>query len=371
MIRLCSISDCTGCGACSASCPHHAIAMKIDRYGFKYPIIDAAKCVECGLCIRYCPILTLPSYVYPMSAMACYALNSQEREKSSSGGLATLLAKEIIRRGGVVYGCAFVPPFSVKHIRCVSEEEIKKLRGSKYVQSDIKDIYESIKKDLKSGLKVLFIGTACQVAAIKSIFYKSENLFVVDIICHGVPSLQFLLDTLPRSRQNTAVDQMEFRVNTKYHFSLRNKAGISLYERPLSSDMYMKGFFNGTIFRSSCFVCRFARKERISDITIGDFWGLKSTLVKKKEKGVSLALINNVKGQQLFDSACLGNAFIEKRTQEEAFAGNEQLNHPFRKNFRVYVFRRLYPYIGYKKALCCALPDKILLMKLKNIFKIK
>lgn len=369
MVELCSYSTCTGCGACQTSCIHHAIDMEVDKFGFKYPKVNKDKCIDCKSCILHCPILTPLTYNYPQKAIACYALDKGERERSSSGGLATLLAKNIINEKGVVYGCAFVPPFDIRHIRCTKEEDLEQLRGSKYVQSDIINIYDDIKKDLKSGLKVLFIGTPCQVAAVKSISNKAKNLYTIDIICHGTPSLKFLLNTLPENIKKEPIKQIKFRDNSIYHFSLNDKNDNCIYERPLSNDIYMKGFFNGTIFRTSCFSCRFARRERVSDITLGDFWGIKSNQISNKEKGVSLALINNVVGQELFDDACIGKAYIEQRSLEEAFSGNEQLNHPFPKTFRVPIFRKLYPYMGYTMALCCALPDKMLAMKLKNLLK--
>lgn len=363
-IKLCAISDCTGCMACQAVCVHHAIEMVTDDYGFKYPQIDENKCIGCKACTYRCPVLNLPSFKYPITAAACFTINQDERKKSSSGGLATCIAKKIIQSNGIVYGCAFLAPLKIKHIRCSTIEDIEKLRGSKYVQSDVEGTYKKMRQDLKNKLTILFIGTPCEVAAVKSLFPQVPNLYTVDIICHGTPSLQFLQETLPNNiKEKSLAMQIEFRTNTKFHFSLKNQKGTLLYERPLSNDMYMKAFFNGTTFRPSCFKCHFAQKKRISDITLGDFWGLKSTIIKDAKKGVSLALINTTKGEELFNK-CLKDIFVEKRPLEEAFIGNEQLNYPFQKKFRTSIFRCLYPKLGYNKALCCALPDKVLAMKI-------
>lgn len=363
MPTLCSVQKCTGCGACMAACTHGAITFETDKRGFKYPHIDFSKCVECGRCCKQCPILSNKPMNRPIVAIACFNSDITQRIQSSSGGLAFLLAKDMVHRGGVVYGCAFVPPFEVKHIRCVDEQQVSLLRGSKYVQSDITEVYSLMKADLKAGLHVLFIGTPCQAAAIKSSFPHETNLFVVDIVCHGVPSIDMLKKSLPKYVFNYFIDKMEFRENTKFHFSLC-EGNRKFYDRSLGNDMFMKGFFNGVTFRRSCFHCQFARRERITDLTIGDFWGLKSSVIKDAQLGVSLALINTERGRELFKSI-KSLMYIERRPIEEAFTENKQLNRPFKKSIRCTIFRCLYPIIGYNAAIWCTLPDKVIAMKIK------
>lgn len=364
---ICPKEKCTGCGLCAYVCKHSAISLQVDKYGFKYPKVDDSLCIKCGLCKKKCPSLSQLTDNHPIKAFACYNINDNEREKSSSGGIGHLMAQNIIMSQGVVYGCAFTPPWGIQHIRCTSVSDITKLRGSKYVQSDVSNVYESIKKDLSESKNVLFIGTPCQVAGIKAAFPKATYLYLVDIICHGTPSLQFLEETLPQL--NVYIENMKFRDGTHFRFSLESLSGVEFLSRDLSDDMYMKGFFNGTTFRPNCYSCQYAKQSRISDVTIGDFWGLKSDKIKDNSKGVSLALINTDKGFSLF-SQCKNQLYAEERPLEEAFAGNEQLNHPFKKGFRTSIFRYLYPKLGYNKALWCALPDKVLAMKLKHLLKV-
>ena len=362
---LCSQQYCTGCGACMQVCKHHAIIMEFDILGFKRPKVNQELCTNCGLCSKKCPSLNPIPIAFPQCAIASHSIDETERENSSSGALATILARTFIGKGGVVYGCAFLPHMEVKHIRCTKQADIQYIKGSKYVQSDLTSIYDSLKQDLANGVNVLFIGTPCQVAGIKAVFGKYDTLHTVDIICHGISSLTIFKTTLPTMR-NSDIDKITFRKNNKYHLSITSSNGKLLYERPIDNDMYMKGYFNGTIFRSSCFTCQYAQPKRCSDITAGDFWGLKSDYIKDKDKGVSLALINTPKGQELFNE-CLSEMHFEKRPLEEAFAKNEQLNRPFKKNIRSAIFRYLFPKTGYNKAIWCALPDKVLAMKLKYI----
>lgn len=364
---ICPQKKCTGCGVCTFVCKHNAISLQADKCGNYYPIIDEKRCVNCGLCKKKCPSVTHEAQsnsTFPFAAYVCYNSNDKERAKSSSGGLGHLLAQYMIERGGVAYGCAFITPNRVQHIRCSNTEEIQRLRGSKYVQSDISNIYPNIEEDLKAGVEVLFIGTPCQVAGVKTTFAKFKNLFIVDLVCHGVPSMKLLQDTLPVL--DTQPFDMQFRRGNKFHFSLHSQSGEVIFERNLSNDMFMKGFFNGTIYRPNCYRCLYAQHERISDITIGDFWGCKSTKMVNVKHGISLALINSSHGKILFEG-CLSHMEVDQRPIEEAFAGNEQLNHPFKENYRSKVFKSLYPKLGYNKALWCALPDKVIAMKLKNI----
>lgn len=369
MPSLASKKQCIGCSACVFVCKNAAIKLKKDNWGFDYPIIDLNKCIGCGLCEKKCPIINPVNFYVPYETLACFCLDEKERLKSSSGGLGTLLALEVVKKGGVVYGCAFMPSFVIQHIRCVTVEEVYKLQGSKYVQSDICFIYSQVEKDLKEKRIVLFIGTPCQIAGIKSVFSKYSNLYCVDLVCHGVPSLQYLLDTLPRGVKTKALN-LSFRNNTEFHFMLKDKLDSILYERALDNDWFMKGFFNGVTFRISCYNCPFATSKRGADVTIGDFWKLQSAQIKDCGKGVSLALVNTEKGGEMLNW-CKGQIYSESRPLEEALAGNAQLNYPFKKTLRTCIFRTLYPVLGYKKALFVALPEKVIAMKIKYYFKCK
>lgn len=367
MAKLCDKELCTGCAACMTACMQEAIAFNKDKYGFSYPQINAAKCVDCKACEKSCPILNKQDYKLPVEAFACYANKESERLKSSSGGIGTLLAQYYVEHNGIVYGCAFLSPMRVKHIRCTSVDDIVKLRGSKYVQSDLTEILPLIKKDLRNGKDVLFIGTPCQVAGIKSRFKKYSNLTLVDLVCHGVPSLQFFCDTLPRSICEAEKDSLTFRTCNDFQIVMR-KDNTILFKRPIYKDWFLKGFFTGLLFRKSCYTCKFARNERVSDITIADFWKLKSKEMIDDGKGISLALLNTNKGMHLFN-AIKENLIYEKRPIEEALAGNEQLNHPYIKTFRETIFKSLYPSLGYYASLVFAIPDRLLGTQIKNILR--
>lgn len=338
-----------------------------DAYGFEYPHVDMSMCIKCGVCSKACPQINEPSGCISITTYACYSLSNDIRTMSSSGGFATQLSLIFVKNGGVVYGCSFVSPMQFKHVRCTSPEDIYKLRGSKYVQSNIVDIYADIKNDIKNRKRILFIGTPCQVAGVKAVFGRYADIFFVDLICHGVPSVQFLCDTLPGDVCEIDKSCVEFRASTKYHFSM--KSGIStIYERPIEKDLFFKGFFTGVLFRESCFSCRFARKERISDITIGDFWKLRSDRIKNPEKGVSLVLVNSDKGEELFNQV-KAEMTVEERSLAEAVAGNEQLNHPFKRGWRERVFKMLYTRCGFKTALWITMPDRLLGTIVKSFIK--
>ena len=367
MAKLCNKKQCTGCAACMAACTHEAIVFHKDKFGFSYPQIDVSKCVDCKACEKTCPILNKQDYKCPAEAFACYEKDESERLKSSSGGIGTLLAKHFVEHDGVVYGCAFLSPMCVKHIRCTTIEDVIKLRGSKYAQSDLTEIVPFLKDDLRNGKDVLFIGTPCQIAGIKSRFKRYSNLTLVDLVCHGVPSIQFLCDTLPPNICKAEKDVLTFRTCNKFQIVIKKNEAV-LFKRPLNKDLFLKGFFTGLLFRKSCYTCKFARNERVSDITIADFWKLKSKDIVDDGKGISLALLNTSKGTELFNSI-KGNLVYEKRPIEEAFAGNEQLNHPYIKTFREAIFKGLYPKIGYYASLIFAIPDRLLGTQIKNILR--
>lgn len=369
MPQLCKPTSCYGCGACIAACSRNAISFNYDKYGFLYPTIDKHSCIDCKLCEKKCPVLNKVDIKFPIATYACHASNNSERIKSSSGAIATLLAKQTIQEGGIVYGVAAsfnkIQELQLRHIRCTTIEEIEKLRGSKYIQSDITHIFVQLKEDIRKRRKVLFIGTPCQVAGIKSVFGKYENLYLIDLVCHGTPSTKMLCETLPKNIDVTKETIMEFRVNTKYHFTLRN--GIrTIYERPLHKDYFLKAFFTGVLFRPSCFKCAYARKERISDMTVGDFWGYRGNAIKNHDKGVSLVLINTIKGKEIYDKIrkCI---IQEKRPLQEVVESNAQLRYPFHRTIRERIFKHLYPYFGFSISLWMAMPDRLLGTKIKHL----
>ena len=189
MLEIINKSNCCGCHACYNACPQNAIIMRKDELGFRYPVIDQEKCIECGLCKKVCPVLNKKKINNQPIAYACINKNDNVRRESSSGGIFTLIAEKILDLNGVVFGAQFDEKLNVSHAYVENKEDLYKLRKSKYVQSDIKDSYKKAKEFLDDDRFVLFTGTPCQVEGLYSYLRKDYNkLYTQDIICHGVPS---------------------------------------------------------------------------------------------------------------------------------------------------------------------------------------
>lgn len=345
--------------ACTDRCPKSCISASEDKLGHYHPSVDVALCIDCGACLKVCPAEHPPLLHEPQKVVAAWRTDENLRGQSSSGGMAAAIAEEVIAHDGAVYGCAFVPPFSFRHIRCTTKEGLKALRGSKYVQSDTSGICRQIHDDLKAGREVLFIGTPCQAAAIRNYFPNHARLFVVDLICHGVPSRRLLCESLPGDFASLHVDQVVFRTSTKYHFFA--KSGIStVFSRPLCKDLYMKGFFTALYYRDSCYVCHYACAQRVGDLTLGDFWGVDiPELTTEESKGISLCLVNTETGEELLKRISKEIKQFE-RPLAEAVAGNKQLSHPMSRSFRSQLFRWLYPKLGFRQSVICSIPEIVL-----------
>ena len=308
MIKIEDKTKCCGCHGCMNVCPTGAITMEEDSYGFKYPHVDEIKCINCGLCEKVCPIINNKTIDNEPKAYGCYNKNEEVRLNSSSGGIFTLIAEEIISKNGVVYGAAFDNEFSLKHIRVDNVNDLEKLRTSKYLQSTIGDTYKECKKDLDEGKYVLYTGTPCQIEGLLSYLMKDyDNLYTQDIICHGVPSPKVWKHYL-NYRKN--VDQ-----DTPNNINFRNKDdGWKLfnlkftydnkhYSRNQKNDVYMKAFLNNIDLRDSCYNCSFKKENRLSDITLADFWGVQNIAPEIDDnKGTSLIIVNSNKGHDLFES---------------------------------------------------------------------
>lgn len=234
-MNISQVTSCFGCMACQDVCAKHCITLRKDKYGHIQPYFNKEDCVDCGLCLKICPSQNPPLLNTPIKTIASWRINEDLRMESSSGGVASSLAEQFVNKGGIVYGCAFVPPFNFQHIRCTSLEELKKIKGSKYVQSDLSKIYPQVSADLKAGRKVLMIGTPCQIAAVRNRFKYNSLLYTIDLVCHGVPSSHMLYESFPKEFEHYHVDNVVFRACTKYNISA--KCGISVvYDRPLEKD---------------------------------------------------------------------------------------------------------------------------------------
>lgn len=363
MEKICDYKDCTGCGVCAAVCPKHCISFIIGDLGHIYPKIDVNKCIDCKRCERECVAINDQPKIRPRIAYAGIIKNEYDCKTTTSGGAAQAISQYCIQNGGVVYGCASLPGGVIEHIRVEDLQSLELLKGSKYVQSTILKIVPQLIADVRSGRKVVFIGTPCQCAAVKLLFKENpDSLTVVELICHGVPSKRFLYDYLNKQGVNTNdIDRMWFRTEKGFQILCAKKAGDSyspIYESiPLWSrgchDLYYNTFFYGYSYRPSCYHCKFARPERIGDITIGDFWGLGRDIpaddIPDHSGGISVILPCTDKGLAMVNAV---GALMDlyERPVEEAIAGNHQLQHPTVRGLDVYLFYHLSKVAGLRLA---------------------
>lgn len=318
MIEIRDKKDCCGCSACVQKCPKHCISMIADAEGFLYPDVSAEKCINCGICEKVCPVLNQKSSQNPKSTLSIINKNENEKLQSSSGGCFTLLAKAILNKGGVVYGAAFKQDWTVHHIRIDNEGQLKALRGSKYVQSDVENTFKETEQDLKDGLYVLYSGTPCQISALKLFLRKDfDNLITVDLICHGVPSpgvwhryLQKLTNDNIESVKNITFRDKE---NGWRNYQLTADMPEGSFSSHFGKNSYLQGMMKNLYLRPSCHDCPTKKGKSHSDITLADFW---SVWVLHPDvyddKGTSLVLINSFKGEALLSE--LSDADILKKT---------------------------------------------------------
>lgn len=308
MEKILSIDkSCCGCGGCEQVCPKKCISFQQDQEGFLYPKIEEEKCISCGACVKACPIINKAEYHTPKMILGTKLNNPDRAQKSSSGGVFVPLAEKILEQNGVVAGCAYDSKLTAKHIIVRSKADLFRLQGSKYVQSDNRNIYTEIKQELINGVPVLYTGTGCQVAGLKQFLRKDyDNLFCVDIVCHGVPSPKLFENYIKyiSETENASVTEFNFRSKKKgWGLNYEVKIGRSGYVGYGFDDPYYNAFLRCYNYRESCYECKYACFDRVSDITLADFWGIESIAPSFYDKaGVSLVLINTEKGEKLFSS---------------------------------------------------------------------
>ncbi|WP_295913174.1 Coenzyme F420 hydrogenase/dehydrogenase, beta subunit C-terminal domain [uncultured Alistipes sp.] len=313
MISIDKKQNCCGCEACIQRCPKSCIQMQQDTEGFLYPVVDTESCIDCGICEKICPILNQSNEKKPLTVYAAKCKDESLRLESSSGGIFTLLANEIIRENGVVFGAKFNSKWEVIHDYATTAEELAQFRGSKYVQSKIGQSYQQVLHFLKGGGNVLFSGTPCQIAGLKLFLQKDyENLITVDFICHGVPSPEvwrLYLNDILHKRQSIP-ENIRFRDKRsgwkKYSLSISFKKMNTCtkkltFAQSVYENLYLRGFLANLYLRPSCHHCPSKSFKSNSDITIADFWGIESLLPNwNDDRGVSLVMLNSPLGERIF-----------------------------------------------------------------------
>lgn len=351
MIEICEKGKCTGCCSCLAVCPKNSISMQEDSRGFKYPIISD-NCIDCGLCKKICPQINenLEPFYGIRKVWAAFSKDKDIRRQSSSGGIFTELAQLVLSEGGVVFASRLSD--DQKELifdRCEEKRKLDRFRGSKYVQSNPKCIFKTVKRELEINRKVMFVGTGCQIAGLRTFLRKPyNNLLCVDIICHGVPSPKLWREYLSgiEKKHGSQATKVSFRYKkpswTQFSMKVDFNNGNS-YVRSKFNDPYLIAFLKEISLRESCYACPYTSTKRMGDITLADFWGYRSTSYKMRnnEKGISLVLINSEAGEEWFDKIIPYIEYVEKSLRE-AMGGNRSLKEPWKKNLVAESFWDMY-----------------------------
>ena len=281
--------------------------MKEDEEGFLYPNIDKAKCIHCNKCKEVCPNRNIENRNTRTQTFVGYYKDDEVRKQSSSGGIFSAIAEWILQQKGVVFGAAFDENFEVHHIAVETKEELIKLRGSKYVQSRLENTFLEAKEYLEKKRKVLFTGTACQIAGLKNYLSSEyENLYTVDVLCHGAPSpkiWRMYLDD-KKEQYQASINKVEFRNKDdgwKNYFINIAFSNMKRFYTHYYKDKFMRMFLDNLDLRPSCYSCVFKEIPRISDVTIGDSWGVENYMPDMDDdKGTSVILVHSSNGEKIF-----------------------------------------------------------------------
>lgn len=372
MIQLEEKHQCCGCGACVQCCPKRCITMQPDEQGFLYPHIDIDSCVNCGFCEKVCPILNNKNNREPLATYAAINPNEEIRIKSSSGGIFTPIAEHILVNGGVVFGAKFNEKWEVVHDFTESIDGLEAFRGSKYVQSVIGESYRKAELFLKQGRTVLFSGTPCQISGLKRYLQKDyNNLYTVDVVCHGVPS-PFVWKQYINNKRLVSVNFRNKQLGWK-NFSLMLSDDVCQSHR---ENIYMRGFLNNLTLRQSCFRCKAKSGSSGSDLVIADYWGVNGIHPElDDDKGVSLVLIYTKRGQKLLDML---NLFLQKSNYQKALLSNSMIENSvkipkvyndFWKNYSVFGLDAIEQAINKMRPSKFVILFRALKFKVKHFFK--
>lgn len=333
-------TQCCGCGLCGQTCPQGAITMQSDNCGFSYPFVDSSLCINCGLCEKHCIFVkTLPESEPEPKFFAVCNRDDTVVSQSSSGGMFTLMAEEIFRRGGIVYGVAYTDAFRVEHQKAESMESANAFRTSKYVQSDNSILYDSVKQDLANQKPVLVTGTPCQIAGLTEYLsckdVDTSTLFTCDNICHGVSSPLTFQDYITALKQTLSEDDCITYFNMRHKGKSGGATTLEVHSqkrgilKEVADFSYYRLFLNRIANRPSCFVCPFTSYHRVGDLSVADFWNsTEKDFPFDTSHGVNEVLVNSEKGASLFD-AIKKHAYVQEVSKEKAW--QPHLEYPTQK----------------------------------------
>ncbi len=374
-MEICKKEHCTGCFACINSCTRNCIEMQEDDLGVMHPLVNTDKCIECGACIRSCPANNETESCLPIKIYAVVNNNHDEILTCATSGMGWLISKHTILNGGTVFATIYDEQLTPRVTEISDIESLKLTKGSKYVQSLVGEgTLLRIRDLLKNEVPVTFIGTPCQAAGVKQ-FLKRDypHLLLVDLLCHGVVPTSYFkseVDYQKKAHQLKHITDVRFRGNdgNNFVFTMWDKQS-KIYTSRAYSQPYFAGFLYGTTLRENCFNCRYAKKERVGDITIGDFIGLGASIpFEHKKENVSFLTVNTQKGVDLTETlmkTCPQLHFVE-RTYEERLAYPYSLLLPTLRHPSVNKFRELYPHYGYVLSVRKALRKQLLKEHIKE-----
>lgn len=311
---------CCGCTACYAACPVGAITMREDEEGFLYPAISPEKCLGCNKCVNVCAFRKNSSTNEKILSVYAVKHGSETvRMKSRSGGIFTAISDEILKNGGVVYGCVMKDQYTAVHIRAESPDDRDKMRESKYIQSNMGDCFQQVKKDLLSNKYVLFSGTSCQIDGLRSFLDKEyDRLICIDIVCHAVPSRKIWEDFV-RHQEKKYGECVGIDFRNKKDFGWADHIETLTFDkkRYVDTEVFKNLFYGNYISRPSCYECPYKSIYHPGDITIGDYWGVdKAAPGFNDNKGVSLVIINTEKGNAIFEAVKGSCTFMETKIED-------------------------------------------------------
>lgn len=355
-------SDCCGCQACEDICPQRCITFQADAEGFFYPAVEESACIGCGLCKKVCPS-NYRDFIDERNVDVYVARNRSGEvvENSSSGGAFTAICQYWRNKDAVVYGAGFNENLKLMHERAITEEECEKFRKSKYLQSNVNHSYSKVEKDLRDGRRVLFSGTPCQCAALKEYLQlhqiSQEDLLLINILCHGVPAQKlFDMNKEELEKKNGKLQAYIFRSKKPIKGRVNSRSAELIFQSgkhqlvDMSSDAFLKGFYERLFIRPACANCKFAQRNRTGDITLADAWQIEKVIPEwNSMEGVSLIFVNSAKGRTVLEGIT-SQLDIRKSSMEWAVSVQEVLSEPTKMHPRRNDFFELLPVYGFSRA---------------------